>query len=254
MNFSSIPPVVTIPGLSPSEANSAPAADDLQPGTSIVRLMGIAAIIGEAREIWWALPGDAFTVSAEGGVYPDLREAVFRLDTPGARLINRGGVYSCDWSDAHDIIRQKRWLRVDPILKACGVCPSGLLSPAQWKYPAEHMKVADALCSPEALAEIAKLNGVEYSEGATAAMPYKLANALQPALDKVVRISDKHRAQSALDKNVARWQEALRGANVILHGDRPEPAVEVVPEEVPEPEVKIEKTVSRGRKPAPREG
>lgn len=232
MNFSSIPPVVTIAPANKTEANAAPTAEGLEPGNAVVKLMGVAAQIGEFQEVWWALPGDAFTVDVGGNIYPDLRKAFFRLDTPGARLINRGGAYSCDWTDAHDLLRQKRWLRVDPILRDLGVCPDGLLSASQWKHPAEHAKVAEALCSPKALASIAQLNGVEWSESAAVAMPYRLGNVIAPALEKILRQSEKHRAQSNLEKNAARWQEALRGANAILQGDAVDPEPFAPPEQM----------------------
>lgn len=225
MNYRTIPPIQVIAGLPFDEANQAPTGKGLRPGTAVTRMMGEAAEVGEAHEVWWAASKAAFAVDIDGKIYPELQLIRMRLDTPGAKPIRKhvrgpdGNVFvqlvGMDWSEAHDVLQQKGWLRIDPVLKEFGITPDGLLTQEQWRIAQHHRKVCDALCNGKVLRRIAEVNEATWSVEFQGALRNKMEKLMRPyVLDSEADGRRKLRTDlsKVLESDVNRWLKAFQDA------------------------------------------
>lgn len=226
-HYNAVPSVCTLAPLDAEEASKGPNPAYLPPGTSVIKLTGDAAMIGEYQEIWWCGRGSVFAADTDGNVYPELRKVILRMDSPGAMVRkmqpppNADGtevppVVTCDWSITRDALRLKGWYRVDPVLKALGVSSDGLLSRQQWETAREHVKVAMSLCNPKALAMVAELNAVRWRSEFQHSLTGRIGKTLQSyfaGLDTDNRRKERKELLELTDAKVKQWIQAFEDAS-----------------------------------------
>lgn len=239
LTYQTAPSVEFIAPKSKLESKLAPSVEQ-PPGTAVTQMMDDLAEIGEYHEWWWAANGIAFAVTVEGDVYLEMRLLPLRYDSLDARVETKYvtsqidgqpatmAVTTCDWTGTREIPHAKRWLRMDPIVKALGLdlAPTGMPSKALSRQPEDMIKLLcqdGPLCDPHVLADVGRLNQVVWSEAFRQKMSTHVAQSLNPYISTLGKGSDEKKAGDELKKKARKhsdkWRKAMEDAQAIMAGE-----------------------------------
>jgi hypothetical protein len=178
-------------------------------------------MVGHYQEIWWCLTNKstAFIETVEGSLRLNLKVVDLWYENADMTPMNDGSIQS-SWTAAKTRMRAKGWVRIDPVLRSIGAIPNAPFP--EFLTRADHIKLADAVCSVDVLVAIAELNECTWSERFIREFPSEITGRFVEFVNgsamQLQSKADKLRKLSNLDKSIARWRDAFIGARNVMRG------------------------------------